>query len=182
MPVQRQAGGDRARAAGERVARPGNRRAAEVQRVVARVEHDLDDVRVERLPPRRRSGGTRCHRRIGALRPAGRATRRISAGSSSGSSPCTLTTISSSSSPSSAAASARRSVPVAWSARVMTASTPCARDGSGDARIVGGDDHARAHRLPARARPPERPSAARRCRRAACRAGASTRSAPGSGR
>ena len=49
-----------------------------------------------------------------------------SAGSISGSSPCTLTTMSRPSRPSSVQASARRSLPVGWSARVSTASTPCA--------------------------------------------------------
>ena len=51
---------------------------------------------------------------------------RISAGSSSGSSPWTLTTIASSARPSCAAASASRSVPVGWSLRVMQTAMPCA--------------------------------------------------------
>ena len=54
------------------------------------------------------------------------ATASISSGSISGSSPCTLTTMASSGRPSCATASARRSVPVGWSPRVISARTPWA--------------------------------------------------------
>ena len=49
------------------------------------------------------------------------------AGSISGSSPCTLTTISSSPQPSAFTTSAMRSVPLAWSLRVITTLAPAAR-------------------------------------------------------
>ncbi|MNS63500.1 hypothetical protein D3C72_965960 [compost metagenome] len=61
------------------------------------------------------------------------ATSSIRFGSISGSSPCTLTTMSSSARPSRVATSARRSVPDGWSARVITASTPCAAQASATA-------------------------------------------------
>ena len=82
--------------AGEAVAPPGNRRAAEVQRQALRVEHDLHHVRVGELGRRRRSGGPRCSCWRSGLASSSAATASISAGSISGSSPCTLTTMSSS--------------------------------------------------------------------------------------
>mmetsp|Transcript_6315 Transcript_6315/g.25626 ORF Transcript_6315/g.25626 Transcript_6315/m.25626 type:complete len:378 (+) Transcript_6315:2469-3602(+) len=50
----------------------------------------------------------------------------IMAGAISGSSPCTLTTTASSGRPNCPTASARRSLPEGWSARVLSACTPCA--------------------------------------------------------
>ena len=102
---------------GERIARPRNRRAAEVERVAAGVEHHLDHVRVERLR-RVVIGWQAVAIAASGCAASSSATARINAGASSGSSPWTLTTIASSGRPSCRAASARRSVPVAWSARV----------------------------------------------------------------
>ena len=98
--------------------------------------------------PRRRSRGTRSrspHRRV-ALEQA--APRAISAGSISGSSPCTLTTIVVGASPSSCgrfgeAVGAGRVV----GARHDRVEAVRARR-QRDARVVGGDDDARARRLP----------------------------------
>ena len=94
-----------------------------------------------------RSRAPPCSSRSRGARRAGSAQASISAGSISGSSPCTLTTISSSPSrPSSAQASARRSLPLAWSARVSTAATPWRGAGGDDVGVVGRDDDARARR------------------------------------
>src|SRR5450631_1794483 len=49
MAIQRQPERNFLRSGGEIVARPWDRRAAEVQRVAVAVEHDLDHVRIERL-------------------------------------------------------------------------------------------------------------------------------------
>ena len=120
-------------------------RAAEVQRVAGGVEHHLHHVGIEGLVgvgDRMAGGGDRGVR---AATRAASAMRRISAGSSSGSSPCTLTTISSSRQARAlVAASARRSVPVGWSATGQAHRRCRARgDGLLHTRVVGGDDHAR---------------------------------------
>ena len=84
----------RSRVGGECVARPGNRRAAEIQRVAGVVEHHLHDVGIERFLRRRAIGWHAVAIDASGVRASARsATSRISAGSSSGSSPCTLTTI-----------------------------------------------------------------------------------------
>ena len=165
-----------------RVARPRDRRAREVERAAARVEDDLDDVRVVEVGARRRCA---CAAVLitQSLRSASSAAQAsISAGSISGSSPCTLTTISSSPRPSSAHASARRSLPVAWRGAVSSAATPCAAQAATiSASSAATTTRARLRRARRAARR-ARSSARRRCRRAACAAGASTPAAPGPGR
>ena len=131
-------------AAREAVAPPRDRRAREVERAAVRVEHDLDDVRIGELGGARRSRCAAVLIAQSARSASSAAQASISAGSISGSSPCTLTTTSSPSRPSSAQASARRSLPLGWSARVSTASTPCA--------LAGGDDARRGRRRRRRAR------------------------------
>ena len=95
------------RPAAARIARVGNRRARKIQREAGAIDHHLDDVRVGQLGRRVDAPVQRRHRdrRIGERRHAS----VIARGSSSGSSPCTLTTTSQSSV---AATSASRSVPV----------------------------------------------------------------------
>ncbi len=118
MAVERQTGGQRVARSRERVARPRNGRAAEIERVARGVAHDLHDVRIERLGGivDRMAGGR--DRRVGMrLEQRGhrahqrRLEQRLVAlhvdddlvvGQAQR-----------------AAASASRSVPVGWSARVM---------------------------------------------------------------
>ena len=162
----------RQRAASPRIARSRDHGIGAREKYSARprgVEHHLDDVRVRRS---RRRSSIACAAVLitqSARSRSSRAQASISAGSISGSSPCTLTTTSSPSRPSSAQASARRSLPLAWSARVSSACTPCAAAGGDDARVVG-RHHDRARAPTARrAAPRAPPSARRRCRPAACR-------------
>jgi hypothetical protein len=93
-----------------------------------------------------RRGG---HHAVGGCGAATAAQASISSGSISGSSPCTLTTMSSPSRPSSSQASARRSLPLGWSARVSTLHAVAGAGGHDATRVVGGHHH-RVARLRAR--------------------------------
>ena len=162
------------------VARPRDRRAREVERMAARVEDDLDDVRRSRSRRgcRSRARAVLITQSVRSASSAAQAS--ISAGSISGSSPCTLTTISSSPRPSS---SARLGDAVAAGgvagARQQRGDAVCGARGD-DLGVVGGDDDARRAATPLRAGRRGRSSARRRCRRAPCAAGASRRGGPGS--
>ena len=97
------------RRAGSRPAADGNRRAREVERVAARVDHHLHDVRVAVVVRVGNRRGAASPSAATGRRRSGATTSSIIAGSMSGSSPCTLTTMSHDSS---RATSAMRSVPV----------------------------------------------------------------------
>ncbi len=75
------------------VARPRNRRAAEVQRPTVLVGDDLDEVRVAKLGLATSSGAVSVAIAACGCQPSSRAVCAMQSGEISGSSPCTLTTI-----------------------------------------------------------------------------------------
>ena len=179
--------GAAARGCGRRYAAPPSRRHGIGARLKysarpLRVEHHLDDVRVEEVGQACRSGARRCSSRSRACAPSSGAQSAISAGSISGSSPCTLTTTC-------VAVQAEQRAglgqPVAAAERgrlrVSRASTPCAPQASTMRASSAATTTRAAPRLRRRAAPRAPPSACRRCRPAACPAAGSKPAAPGSG-
>ena len=161
---------------GEASRAPRNRRAREVKRARLRVEHDLDHVRVEDV----RGVVDRCAQWPSGLASAEQVgARRISAGSISGSSPCTLTTMSSPS-PSSEQPRQGGRVP-RRGRRASSRPRPRAR-GCRDHRARPRRSPPAMRRTRAPGARPAPPSADRRYRPAACPAIGSTPAAPKRGR
>ena len=159
------------------VARPGNRRAAEIQRALLQIGHHLDHVRVEQRG--HRFERRRQRRDVGARERPSRCRDLIDQASGiSGSSPCTLTTISPSPQRSRARPRRRGRCPRRARRPSCRTSAPKPRARLRDALIVGGDDDLLRAASGARARTPTGSSACRRAAAAACRAVASRRSAP----
>ena len=115
-----QAVGQHAFAAGQRIARPGIGAREKYRARSDAVQTSLTTFGLNRAWASA-SGQAQVAMSASGLACSFAATASISSGSISGSSPCTLTTMASSGRPNCATASARRSVPVGWSPRVISA-------------------------------------------------------------